>query len=657
MSLSSLSAHAGWFSDTFPDFSWDYGGFVRQETAISTVSDENPNNQGGNTFQNQTATRQAYLPPALIPGGQLINWGAVPLPYRDTVKRSDFVQSTDNDFNYVVFRGELEFGAKFGEKWDFIARLRGLYQPDAYDDFDAASVSGLQGGITGGDPRLYHGKVNYFDYITEGGSKGNPLEWSGRNYQLYLPAAVLNYRDGGLNVRVGNQTIAWGQSIYLRVFDVPNGLDLRRHLIFDRGFEEFSDKRVPSLSARVTYQLTDSVLLDSYVEKFQPSIFGNPNTPFNVIPAQFTVRDLYKEDGDDTKLSAGFRLKADYGDWGWQAAYVNRMNPDGAFRWTETGVSKPLQGGVGSLGSVVNTAYNAKLPAAACGGLYDPSLCRLYADSGEALSHSPLEVAPAGVYSADEWFDYAAQVRLNGVTGLNAAINDFSGSKDLYATPVDNYEQAASELNTFFIAAGGSLRGHIAREYFRENVLMLGGSYVNSSDNDFLNELIFNVEAQYIPDRTFTATDLNTGFKKTDEYTISLVVDKWHRFFNEFPGTYIVFEALTKNRSDLVGRLLEGYGGDRNHAAPGKKGNANYVVFGFLQPWPNKLYEFELATLYDPDGGIFIQPGLRWHPGHDITVEGFYNYTNGHLYGDPNGNLIAGLEFAQEFTMRFSYQF
>ncbi|HSW12117.1 MAG TPA: DUF1302 family protein [Solimonas sp.] len=651
--------------------SFSIGGFIRQETAVSTVSADNPNNQGGNVFQDRTVSRQTYLPPALqpvlnsgivqqlLPASQIGQWGGVALPYADTVKRSDFVESTSNDFNYVVMRAETELSVKFGEKLDLIGRVRALYQPRVYDEFDAASVDGLQGGISGGDPRLYHGKPNYFEYIVEGGGKPNPLEWTGDEYQVYLPALVLDYHSGGLNLRVGNQSIAWGQSIFLRVFDTPNGLDLRRHLILDRGLEEFSDERVPMLSARIGYQLTDNILMDGYVGKFQPSIFGNPNTPYNVIPAQFTVHDLYEEGGFDKKIVGGIRFKGDYGTWGWQAAYVNRYNPDGAFRWTESGVNKPLQGGVGSLASLVNTAYNVKLPTsnALCQANYDPALCRRYGDIGEALSHTPFEAAPAGVYSADEWFHYAAQVRLHGITGLNAAVNDFEASQDVYATPVDTYDQAAAELNTFFLGAGGSLRGHIAREYFHEDVFMLGGSYVSESDNDFLNELIFNLEAQYIPERTFTDISLGKNFHKTDEYQVSLVVDKWHRFFNDFPGTYIVFEALTKNRSDLVGRLLDGYGGSEQKVAPGKGGNANYLVFGFLQPWPNKLYELEFATLYDPAGGILVQPGLRWHPGNGVTVEGFYNYINGEMYGNPNDNLLSTLDFAEEFTLRLSWQF
>ena len=48
---------------------------------------------------------------------------------------------------------------------------------------------------------------------------------------------------------------------------------------------------------------------------------------------------------------------------------------------------------------------------------------------------------------------------------------------------------------------------------------------------------------------------------------------------------------------------------------------------------------------------------MRWNPGKGITVEGFYNYVNGELSGNPNGNLVSTLDFAEEFTLRMSYQF
>ncbi|TDU31036.1 hypothetical protein DFR24_0394 [Panacagrimonas perspica] len=667
LAITGNAVHAGEAGGFFDDMNINFAGFVRAESAISTTGQENPNNQGGNIFNSQTVARTAYLPPALG-GGQ---WGAIPLgvggnqqlggllppiAFTDEVRRGDFIDADDNAFNYTILRAETEMQLTLTDHWSVIGRLRAIYDPTIYQQFNPGSVGGVQGAIDGGEKRLYKGRPNMFEYIVEGGDKPNPLEWSGKDYLVYFPALLAEYTSGGLNLRVGNQQLAWGQSIFFRVFDVANGLDLRRHLIMDRALEEFSDKRVPQLSVRLSYQLSDTILLDSFVAKFQPTVFGNPNTPYNVIPAQFTVHDLYKEGGYDSKLNYGLRLKGDYGQVSFQLMATRRYNPDGVFRWTESGVQKPLSG---LLGTAVNLAYSVKpqLGNPDNAGACSPTLCRLYDDISEALSHTPFEASPAGVYSAREWFNYAAQVRLDGVAGLNAAIEEFAASRDVFATPADNYDQAYAELDTFFIAAGGSMRGHIARQYFREDVFGVGASYVNESENDLLNQMIFNLEVQYTPERTFTNKGLSRNFVKQDEYTVSLVVDKWHRFFNEFPGTYILFQALTKNRSDLVGRHLGGFGGSENKEAPGKSGNSNYLVLGFLQPWPNKIYEIEFAALVDLEGGMLAQPGLRWNAGKSVTVEGFYNFVDGRLWGNPNDNLLSTIDFAEEFTLRVSYQF
>jgi hypothetical protein len=671
-----------WFNDM--DFS--FGGFFRVEGTFRTADIENPYNQGGNYYSDVSLERVGFAPPHLALqslGGQLINWGDVTLGNlpivgpvigaKDTIRRGDIVPDVSNDTNYLILRGEAELGITLTPQWRFVSRVRAIYDPTVYDEFDARRLSGIQGGLQSGpgaDPALYSGRPNYFDYTVPNGrggfSKANPLEWTGRDYQIYFPAMLLEYSAGDLSFRLGNQQIAWGQSIFFRVFDLPNGLDLRRHLILDRALEEFSDKRVPMLSARLGWQATDNILLDAYVGKFQPTVFGNPNTPYNIIPVQFTVQDMYREGGYDNDLVYGLRLKGDYGQWGWQAAASRRYGPEGAFRWTETGINQDL---FGTLGTLVNTLYSLKLPN--CGAVYDPGVCRLYDNAGEALSHTPFQVGPAGIYTPEEWFRYAADARLDGIVGLNYAITELAGSEDIYASTVDNFSQAYAQLDTFFLAAGGSLRGHIAREYHQENVFALGASYVVESDNDFLNQLIFNLEVQYTPERTFTAKSLSRDFIRQDEYTISFVVDKWHRFFEEFPGTYIVFQALTKNRSDLVGRHLSGYGGLTaeqmqaraeagivdTYSAKGKHDNATYFVLGFTQPFPNKILEIEFATLFDPDGGVFVQPGVRWNPGKSVTVEGFYNYINGNLWGSPYDNLLSTLEFAEEFTLRLTYQF
>ena len=690
----SQAASAGAFADWFNDISISTGGFIRGESAWSTDG-ENPNNQGGNYFNDQTVGRQVFLPPALqvglntgilqntvpnnllglvdgvlgVPGLSTANagkWGSVPLSaFDDEIHRGDFIRSTDNGQNYLIARGEFELGIRFTRNFRFVGRVRGVYDPTTYDEFDARSVDpAVQGRFDvgpGAPAELYEGEPNYFDNFVSGGGKHNPLEWTGQKYQVYLPAAVLEYNKGGTSFRLGNQQIAWGQSIFFRVFDLPNGLDLRRHSLIDRALEEFSDKRVPMLSARLTHQVNDNILFDGYAGKFQPTVFGNPNTPYNVIPTQFVVQDTYKTGGFDDEISYGFRLKGDYGQYGWQAAAVRRFNPEGRFQWTKSLVNKGLNGNFGNL---VTTAYAAKLGPGAC-PTYDPAFCRLYADAGEALANSPFSSSPGGVYSADEWFRYAAEARLDGILGLNAAISGFDGSRDLYASEVETYEEAVAQLNTFFVASGGSLQGYIERTYSQENIFALGGSYVIDSANDFLNQLIVNIEVQWAPEREFTNITLAREPIVDDEYTISIVMDKWHRFFNNFPGTYIVFQALTKNRSDLVGRHLSGYGGvdasklqagDTRTTRP-KTDNANYVVFGFTQPWPNKVWEAEFATLIDLEGGILAQPGVRWNPGKGVTVEAFYNYINGELWGNPNDNLISTLDFADEFTLRATYTF
>src|SRR3546814_11429890 len=96
--------------------------------------------------------------------------------------------------------------------------------------------------------------------------------------------------------------------------------------------------------------------------------------------------------------------------------------------------------------------------------------------SGEVLAGTPFEASPGGVYSAQEWFNYAAKVRLDGVSGLNASIDEFPDSQEIYASHVDNYQQAVNELNTFFIAGCGALRGHIARDFHKDEVYGLGAS-------------------------------------------------------------------------------------------------------------------------------------------------------------------------------------
>ena len=606
------------------------GGFIRVENAFQT-GDENPFNQTGNIYNNQTVAR---LPGVPVPGSPALSF-AVPNPLlADTTQRTG-IETANNWSNYHILRGELETGIRLSNDLSLIGRVRAIYDP-GYDDFNANSVDFDRGGITGGDRKLYRSSSpNYFEFRPEGKRHANPLEIAGEDYLVYLPSLFFDYNRGPLNLRVGNQQIAWGQALFFRVFDVANGLDLRRHSVLDYAQEEYADKRVPQLSIRAGYQITDEILADAYVAKFQPTIFGNPNTQYNIIPAQFTVQDRY---GDfDDKFSYGLRLKANYGQWGFQGMAVRRYNPDGVFRWTKSNVDKDLPTS-NALGLLVHTLNGF--------------------ESGQTLANTPFEASPAGVYSADEWFEYAAMVRLDGVAGLNAAINDFApATTNLLASEVNTFDQAHNQLDTFFIASGGSLRGHIERKYFQETVFGLGVSYVVEAEpGSPLDQLIINLETSYTPDRVFTGIDLGQNFENHDASVTALVMEKYQRFSQSFPATYFVFQAMHRNADDLFGRSLRGYGGSRT-STPDGVGSANYVVLAAQQPFPNDIYRAAFAVLYDPRGSILVQPGVKWKPRGSITVEAFYSYINGDLNGNPNDTLLSTASFADELTLRVAYQF
>lgn len=574
-------------------------GFIRSETALNT-DESNPYNQRGNRFNGVPVTRVSPV--------------ATDVATRNGGK-------DDAALNLQYFRAQLDATMHFNDSLTAIVKVRALFDPDWYDDFKPGSVGSQAVGYV-------YGKPNLFKYHTAGVARPNPLEWSGSNYMIDLPTFLLDYNKGALDIRIGNQQIAWGQSLFFRVLDVPDGLDLRRHSIIDYAPEEYSDKRVPALAIRTSYQLDNGWLFDGYVQKFQPSILGNPNTPYNVIPSQFTIHDLYSEYND--KLSAGIRAKGSVGDLGLQFMYAHRYNPDGVYRWTESGVNRDLPG---------------------------------LAGTGGVMACSPFEVDPTGVWSSNEWFYAAAGARLNGVQGLNGAIKDFACSQALGAIVVPNYDWASAELNQFFQIA--PLRGHLARDYKKEDNIGAGLTYSFSGEPGSLtDQLILNWEIMYTPNRTFTAPDLNINYLKTNEWVSNISLEKYQRFSESLPATYLVAEFMYKSKSDLFGRYIGtryggGYGGTEFVNASGYSGGGGFkaLVLAAQQPFPNLVWRLDFAVLYDLQGGVLIQPALRWKPSGQFSAEFFYNYINAHIGGNENKNMFGGLEFGNEMAVRVTYQF
>lgn len=641
-------------------------GQFRIDAAFKTNSDQNPYNQNAFPYQNEEVSRQAFLPPDLGGGP----WGTTPIPAlpfvldtNDTIIRDDRATAEDYDFNQVNLRFSGEMDMRFNRQWRLNVKLRAVFDPVVHDGFDAMDVMNDQGGIAKGrfDRYADTGETNFYQAKGRNGDNINPLEFAGRDYMVDFPTFIINYKSGKYDFRFGNQQIAWGQAIFFRTLDVANGLDLRRHLILDRAIEEFEDERVPKLALRATVQATQNILFDGFIGKFQPDILPNPGTPYNVIPAQFNKPlDNYHSGGYDSKLDGGFRLKGDYGNWGWQAMYVSRYNPLGVFRWAESGIEKGLTPWGGTVGTAVETGYLAKPRCSGDQNPYD-NFCRLYDSVGEALSHSPFTIGPGGVYSDKEWFATAASVRVNAVDVINAAIKDFPALRDVFASPVANVDEARALLNTFFVGSGGSIRGNLQRDYYREDVFGLGFSYVTETEdnNSFWNQIILNLEAQYTPERVFTSPDLGKDGLESDEYIITLVAEKWHRWSESFPAAYLVGQFMHRSESDLVGLHLDGYGGNVGNTEPKTPdgiSSANYLVFAGFQPWPNRKFIAEWAFLYDVEGGLLAQPLIKWNPGSGMSVDLYYNYVTGDLHGDGSKTLTRALDHVQEVGMRFTYQ-
>jgi hypothetical protein len=238
--------------------------------------------------------------------------------------------------------------------------------------------------------------------------------------------------------------------------------------------------------------------------------------------------------------------------------------------------------------------------------------------------------------------------------------------------------QAANELNAFFIAAEG-LHGHVERDYFREDVFGIGGGIVTEGElGSFFDQIIINVEATYTPDRKFTQIGLAKDYDTRDEYQVGLVMEKYHRFSESIPATYMVFQYLWQKESSLEGLLLDGYGSENYvgptntglvltdgvptsqnpDIAPGISEGAHYAVLAALVPGPQYIFEYSVAALIDIQGGVLMQPGVQWKPRGNITINAYYNYLDADLLGsNPHDSFISFIDFADEFCLRFGYQF
>ncbi len=585
---------------------WDFSGFIRQEGAykISSGGRENYFNQQGNIYNGK-------------PIVNVVN-AIVGIDPPEITRPADFEE--DNDWNLMATRAEFDIDAKFSNNLKMFIKVRGYYMHDVYDDF--------------GDP-------NHFE-VGFRGDCATRLEICGDDYMVDLPSFYFDYSKGGFWLRAGNQQIAWGESLFFRVLDTPNGLDLRRHSVLDWAAEEFSDKRVPAPGLRASYQFKNQWELEGFAQEFQPTIYANENTPYNVIASQFVVQQEAGFNDVDDQWNFGARLRGQIGELGLQFTATSRRNPDGVFRWTK---------------SKINPFNAAGIPDVELGG---------GVTLGGLLAETPFQpLTGQGVYSAKEWFNYSGRARLNGAN-LQQLLDDFPVAQ-LLSDPVidafglgkiDNYDDATILLDAFFSAPAeglGDLRGHIDRRYKREEIYGFGMNYMFFGEPDTLiDQLMVRFEATYTPDKVFTDPSLAHDYLEDDEWVTSLVFEKYQRFSESFPATFMVLQWMHKSESDLFGRHLDGYGANTDKSPPGGRDGFDALSFAFQQPFPNLIWRADFAILWDPKGGYLIQPGLRWKPSEAWAVELFANFMGG---DSDNKNTLSTLDWADEVAFRLTYQF
>lgn len=627
-------------------FDVSVSGFIRQEMAYKLNGDENPNITGGNKYNGDTYVTQ----------GKLLAAGGVPL---GTPINSRVDLETDNDWNVFATKAELDFNFNFTNNLTGFMKLRGYYQPDVFNDVDDSKfVDGV-----GGQPNLFN--------VDNHGNEATYLSHSDNDYMLDIPALYLDWTKGPLWVRVGQQQIAWGEALFFRVADAPNGLDYRRHVIFDFGAEEYADERLASPGIRASYQVNSSWEVEVFAQMFQPTILPNNYSPYNLIQPGFNMN--YKDGFDkvDDQINGGLRIQGQNlgkdGNWGVQFFAVSRHNPDPIF------ALEP--------GGVANAAFPI-LPDLDTGALLDFST--------QPFIYEPTGVA--GTSSPSEWFHNAAIAGADGLDVINGLIHDFPWIRSFaelglglmpdangdYITSISdpggpNGINGIDFLELFWqagvpgvvtpgggrdalnLALGGSqLSGIMKVRYASENVFGFGVNHIFYAEPDsWLDQLVVRFEASMTPNKKFT-NNLRQDYLEEDEILASLVLEKYHRFSNNFPATFLIFEYMYRKESDLLGRHLSGLGGGLNRRPGGGEDSRGWhgLVLAFQQPFPSLVWRLDTSILYDMEGGFLFQPAVRYKPSGAWTVEAFANIIDG-----DNDDSMGPFDWSDDLTVRLTYQF
>ena len=635
---------------------WNFTGFIRQEIAVSITDDKNPNNASTNAFTEGSTPVITQNPILGRPGGTAINFnpgattastvgdGAIlgVFPSNPALPNEERGIFAFSPFTCPYFDGADPLGAGGAENprtalnnriiaaggnpcspnlgGDAIAEDSNINIFNTRLELDIQANNITDNINAYAKIRLYFDGTSNFndeivgDYFQEQfyGNRGNLLEVNSNDILLDIPSLYFDYNKGPLWVRVGQQQIAWGEALFFRVFDVANGLDVRRHFFLDVASEEYADERIASPGIRVSYTFKNGLELDGFVQMFSPTLLPGMNTTYNLVTSGFSWDNEIELDEAQNTLNYGIRAIWPITDsLTIQAMAVNRRNPDGIVRWhdapqtLDNGRPNPFCGGRTLAQVVAATAGPRPTTAAGTSGadfsaiLGSPfgGTINLSAQEHDKLTGAiPLTrtkytengcgsfFAPDGLggSSGANWYDLAPQARIDSALAAAASINltqisslearEGFGLPDEYGrasrgvtvgvndavTRFGSIKAAAHNTLDSFYTGFGPLRGWITREFKRETIVGFGGNYIFTSENEYLDQLVLRGEMSYTPNKKFTALDLSHNWIEEDEYVASIIAEKYHRWTDAAPAMFMVAEWMHKTSSDLFGRHLSG---------------------------------------------------------------------------------------------------
>lgn len=607
---------------------------------------------------------QVMFPGQLCPNGA----GSFFVPGVDPTAGQGFSQQgadlikDDNNFNTFNTRLELDIQARINQNFSAYMKIRGFF--DAVRNFTDAHID------------------DHFANPMWGNRRGTITEWNSPDAIIDIPALYVDYNDGPLWIRAGNQVIAWGEAYFFRVMDVANGLDLRRHSVLTPGAEEYQDQRVASPAIRVSYTFDNGYEIDAFAQLFSPTLLPGRNTPYNIIPHSVWVDDEIGMDDAKGAINFGARLTMPFTDsFTGMVAYVNRRNPDGVFSGVD---AKPFWRGranpfcLGRNNDTNNTLIDLGLSGAVGGAI--PAMPTLDTRKRTMANGCGTSFMP-DPYTAGsvEYWDNLERGRISNYEYLVGQIDGFEASQ--WATrEIFGFGQETNFVDTMrtlegFRSSFGGVAQWIGRQFKRENIFMAGGNYIITTDdpNSIFDQMIIRGEVSVTPNKRLTS-NLSFDFRETDDVVSALILEKYHRISDAFPATYMVAQWMHRTATDLFGRDLMNNGGpsigkfiDKNTGAflpaafdpdamrPDGNSNANYVVFAFQQPFPNLIWRFDMSILVDTAGGYLVQPGVRYKPAANWQWDLYATIIESP--GGQNDTVTETLDFADEVFARLTYYF